>query len=98
MPLDHARATSRRARASPKLKFRVGTERNTGLLIRSGKAEVPALGAFRIHEKGEAVVVREGVDLGTGFGVSDSGIGESRAEASLFNAERKCHAQKNATH
>jgi hypothetical protein len=50
---------------------RIGTERNTGLFIRPGKAEVPALGAFRIHEKGEAVVVREGVVLGTGFGVSD---------------------------
>lgn len=41
--------------------FRIGTKRNTRLLTRPGKAEVPALGAFRIHEKGEAVVVREGV-------------------------------------
>ena len=38
---------------------------------------MPALGAFRIHEKSEAVVVREGVVLGSGFGVSDRGLGES---------------------
>lgn len=42
-------------------------ERNTGLLVRPGKAEVPKLGVFRIHEKSETVVVREGVVLGTGF-------------------------------
>jgi len=32
--------------------FRIGTERNTGLLIGPGKAEVPALGAFRIQKRG----------------------------------------------
>ncbi|MEO8646196.1 hypothetical protein, partial [Pseudomonas sp.] len=44
---------------------------------------MPALGAFRIHEKGEAIVVREGVVLGTGFGVSDRGLGESHRTISV---------------
>ncbi len=47
------------------------------MLFRPGKAEVSALGAFRIHEKGEAVVVREGVVLGKGLGVPDCRICES---------------------
>ncbi|MNL80790.1 hypothetical protein D3C87_2077210 [compost metagenome] len=53
------------------------------MLIRPGKAEVPALGAFRIHENGEAFVVREGVVLGTGFGVPDCRIGESHRTISV---------------
>jgi hypothetical protein len=46
--------------------FRISTERNTRLLIRPGKAEVPALDAFCIHKEGEVIVIREGVVLGTG--------------------------------
>lgn len=62
--------------------FRIGTGRNTGLLIRPGKAEAPTLGAFSIHEKGKAVVVREGVVLGTGLGIPARRIGESRRKIS----------------
>jgi hypothetical protein len=63
--------------------FRIGTERNTGLLIRPGKAEVPALDAFGIYEKGKAVVVREGVALCTGFGMPDCSVGESHLTISV---------------
>ena len=56
-----------------------------GTLDRSpgAAAGLPALGDFRVHEKGEAAVVREGVVLCTEFGVSDRGISESHRTISV---------------
>ena len=56
--------------------FRISTERNTGPLARIRKAEVPALGAVRIHEKRKAIKVRKGIVFGARFGVPDRRIGK----------------------
>ncbi len=64
----------------PQTDFRIGTERNTGLLIRLGKTEVPALCAPK-----RQIDVLENAPMGLDL----SGGGAAKAKERLFFGRKK---------